>query len=492
MAFSRALASVLDWLTPEAAKSDPQQLGRARTILGSAILAALIVPIFSIHYFKLHHPAMGWGIVTAGACMLAAALLLKLTGLLWLARDVLTTAFFGMVVWMCYVNGGLASSSMPWFLLVPVAATFIGGRWNGLVWTLVSLGAIVWFFLAEQHGWALPPSPIPAALHPELLTRSMIGLSLVLMALAWIFESGKMSSLARLEEGRQRAEADQQTLQNLLADITRVAGTVAEASAGITDHSQRIQQAMHQQATGARRMSGGIETIAALGQASAEGSGKAAAGAKAAGERATLGGTSMEAMRVDLAAAAETVVQTSQGIEELGRMGDEIAQITQVIRAVADQTNLLAFNAAIEAAHAGEAGKGFAVVADEVRKLAERTGSATEEIEAKISAILKHTEQAVVVMRHASLQVQATLGRTEETGAQMALVIQESRQAAEQISAVAATEADLSGHLHHLLQDMRALEQEVQLATQASDTIAEAAQTLDASARTLRQHVQAV
>lgn len=492
MAPVRPLDALLDWFTPESVRPDPLQLGRARTILGSAVLAALFVPIFSIHYFKLHHPAMGWGILGAGGAMLASAFLLKLTGLLRLARELLTASFFGMVVWMCYVNGGLESSSAPWFLLVPVAATFIGGRSTGVFWTACSIAAVLVFFTARQQGWNLPKSPLGPELHPELLTRSMVGLSVVLLAMAWIFESGKATSLARLEEGRRRAEADQQALQQLLAEIARVSRTVAGESAGIQERSRGIQETMHHQALQSRRMSGEIGTIAGLGKTSAEQSGAAAAGARSAGDKASSSGEAMEAMRAGLAQAAEAVVQSTGRIEDLGRRSDEIAQIAQIIRAVADQTNLLALNAAIEAAHAGDAGKGFAVVADEVRKLAERTGAATEEIETKIGAILEDTTQAVAVMREGNRRMQSTLAGAAEAGGQLAQVIAGARQAADMIGAIAATEADLAARFGGLVRDMQELEQDVGRASEASDAIAEAARTLDISARELDQHAQRV
>jgi methyl-accepting chemotaxis protein len=492
MSPTRLLEAVLDWFTPGSVRQDPLLLGRARTILGSGVLAAVFVPVFSIHYFKLHHPAMGWGILCAGGAMLASAFLLKLTGLLRLCRELMSASFFGMVVWMCYVNGGIESSSAPWFLLVPVASTFIGGRATGLFWTLCSVGAVLAFFAARQQGWALPPSPIGPELHPQLLTRSLVGLSVVLFAMAWIFESGKVNSLARLEAGRRRAEADQQTLQLLLQEIARVSGAVARESADIQERSGGIQATMRHQAAQSSRMSREIDSIAVLGRATAQQSGLASSGAHTAGEMAAGSGAAMQAMRGELAQAAEAVVQSSARIEELGRQGDEIAQIAQVIRAIAEQTNLLALNAAIEAAHAGDVGKGFAVVADEVRKLAERTGAATEEIEGRITALLGHTGQAVTVMHEGNLRMQSTLAGAETTGAQLAQVIAETRRAAEQISLIATTEADLSGRFDRLVLDIRALEQDVGQASESSDAIAEAARTLDTAAQELDRHVQRV
>ena len=95
----------------------------------------------------------------------------------------------------------------------------------------------------------------------------------------------------------------------------------------------------------------------------------------------------------NLAALSEDTKRTSDNVHQLSQRAGQIGSIVQLIREVADQTNLLALNAAIEAARAGEQGRGFAVVADEVRKLAERTASATNEIATLVGSIQQETEQ---------------------------------------------------------------------------------------------------
>ena len=101
----------------------------------------------------------------------------------------------------------------------------------------------------------------------------------------------------------------------------------------------------------------------------------------------------------------EQIQETSKRIKRLGESSQEIGDIVEIINDISEQTNILALNAAIQAAMAGDAGRGFAVVADEVQRLAERSGNATKQIEALVKTIQADTNEAVISMERSTSEV---------------------------------------------------------------------------------------
>jgi len=131
------------------------------------------------------------------------------------------------------------------------------------------------------------------------------------------------------------------------------------------------------------------------------------------------------------------VGQSADRIQELDRLSEQVGSITDVISSIADQTNLLALNAAIEAARAGEHGRGFAVVADEVRKLAEQSAASAREIADLIRSIQTGTADAVKSMNLATERLAATNELAVEAGTALGDILGAVKQAAEEVGRIA-------------------------------------------------------
>ncbi|MEO0973609.1 MAG: methyl-accepting chemotaxis protein, partial [Pseudomonadota bacterium] len=135
----------------------------------------------------------------------------------------------------------------------------------------------------------------------------------------------------------------------------------------------------------------------------------------------------------------ETIQETSKRIKRLGESSQEIGNIVELINDIADQTNILALNASIQASMAGEAGRGFAVVADEVQRLAEKSANATKQIEVLVRTIQADTNEAVISMEQSTTDVVSGATLAENAGASLDEIEQVSNQIASLVQNISAT-----------------------------------------------------
>jgi methyl-accepting chemotaxis protein len=208
-------------------------------------------------------------------------------------------------------------------------------------------------------------------------------------------------------------------MHGLISNVSNVSNEVKSSSEHMQNATKALASGIQSQSRGAITISASINGLSETISRMSVGASNAVTSAKASVESAAKSGKVMEDTVQKIRMTADTVSEAATLVATLGMDSEKIGLVTQVIRDIAEQTNLLALNAAIEAARAGEQGRGFAVVADEVRKLAERTSSATVEINQIVNKIRGGIEQTVE--RISSGRDSALSGRDEVGIAQSSL-----------------------------------------------------------------------
>lgn len=210
-----------------------------------------------------------------------------------------------------------------------------------------------------------------------------------------------------------------ESVHALVGAVARNAEAVLRAAQALESSAHKIADASGEQAEASSSMAAAVEQMTVGIDHINRNAQDADQTTREAGELSRQGAGSVSGVVREMGEISDSVQDSARTIEALGEQSKRISAIVVTIREIADQTNLLALNAAIEAARAGEAGRGFAVVADEVRKLAERTASSTQEIAGIVRAIHDGTEAAVAAMKTGVSRVEKGVVRSREAGESM-------------------------------------------------------------------------
>jgi len=252
--------------------------------------------------------------------------------------------------------------------------------------------------------------------------------------------------------------------EHLAQAASQVAETVTNVAAGASQQVDAVEQAMHV----VQEMTKAINHIASSSHNVSEKSGEATRAAAAGGEAVLQATNQMQIIK-------NSVIQSSQVVGKLGERSEQIGEIVDVISGIASQTNLLALNAAIEAARAGEQGRGFAVVADEVRKLAEQSHEAAKKINAIICDIQSETNIAVVAMNQGTTEVARGTEVIASTGERFNFIVTMVQQLNNEIQEISAATEKVAASSGEVLRSVGSIR------TVASETAADM-QTISAAA----------
>ena len=243
-------------------------------------------------------------------------------------------------------------------------------------------------------------------------------------------------------------------LQKMIGKVAHVTDKVASASVELSATAEEISKGTDTLTSRASQTAAAVEEMNATVSQVAQNSGKAATLAQETVKTAKDGGSVVSDTISGMQQLSDAVSSSATIIAELGKSSDQIGEIVRVIEDIADQTNLLALNAAIEAARAGEQGRGFAVVADEVRKLAERTTKATKEIGDMIRQIQQDTRGAVESMQQGTVKVTSGVDLVNRTGEALSRIVEMVSESADMIRQIAVASEEQSVATQQIANDI--------------------------------------
>lgn len=272
----------------------------------------------------------------------------------------------------------------------------------------------------------------------------------------------------------------------VVKNVSQIVSNVSEGAAATASSASEISASTEQMAAGAQdqsrqtfEVSASIEQLTKTITESARNVSIAAENAKRGSDNALAGAKRVEATKKGMEKIVEATRQTGKKIAVLAEKSDQIGEIAQVIDDIADQTNLLALNAAIEAARAGEQGRGFAVVADEVRKLAERTTKATKEIAETIKSIQNEAREADLSMAGAEDAVNEGMKLTEEVAESLKQILAVNQRISDVVSQAAAGSEEQSSAAEQISRSVEAISSVTQESAAGVQQIAKASEDLN-------------
>jgi methyl-accepting chemotaxis protein len=276
------------------------------------------------------------------------------------------------------------------------------------------------------------------------------------------------------------------SFRKMVDNLRETIGQVGEASSAVASSSSEISSSTEQMAAGAQEqtsqageVASAVEEMTKTIVENSKNASNTADTAKKAKDAAEEGGKVVEETVVGMKRIADVVNRSAETVKALGKSSDQIGEIIGVIDDIADQTNLLALNAAIEAARAGEQGRGFAVVADEVRKLAERTTKATKEIAGMIKTIQADTTGAVSSMEEGTKEVGNGIKLADRAGASLNEIVGMIQNLTDMVAQIAAASEEQSSASEQISKNVEAISSVTNQSAAGTQQIARAAEDLN-------------
>ncbi len=343
---------------------------------------------------------------------------------------------------------------------------------SGMMWTVpVVVGAIGFFVFMLRKTISQPIATLVG-----LFQKVASGDLTVRMETKREDEIGQLSASFNTVTGN---------LQKLVKECAASSQQVAAAASEIASSAEEMASGLSKQEEQTGQVSAAVEEMSASVVEVARKAADAAQAAEDSGKQATNGGAVVHQTIEEMKQIASQVTDSAKAVGALGQKSEQIGQIISVINDIADQTNLLALNAAIEAARAGEHGRGFAVVADEVRKLAERTTQATEEVAKSIREIQTGTGDSVQIINASTNKVSKGVDLANSAGSALETIVSGSKSLQGMVQSIATASQQQSAAGEQIAKSVEQISAVTRESTAGAQQAAQAATQLSEQAQNL-------
>ncbi|MBA1265617.1 methyl-accepting chemotaxis protein [Stutzerimonas stutzeri] len=275
-------------------------------------------------------------------------------------------------------------------------------------------------------------------------------------------------------------------LQGTIRQVISTAGPLEQMSRDLHRLTRGAEQSAHSQQERTESISRDIDTMSSSIQEVAQRSRQASEEASAATRQADEARQNIDSLSSGIDDLGSSVLSSVQAMQQLEEETQQVGSVLTVIRSIAEQTNLLALNAAIEAARAGEQGRGFAVVADEVRNLAQKTAASTAEIQSIIQRLQSSANDVLHAMTLNGAKARASIERSEQATQTLEAIARAVRQIDELNAGIALFTQEQIGLSRSIQQDTEMLQQDTQATTQGADATARLGEQLVSTGDQLR------
>jgi len=483
-----SITRFFEWFIPQHTKSDLEQYRRAYMIVGVSWYG---LPFFIINIVKwatLGSIALAVSLTIVMILVWMMSFVLRYTGSIALAGNSILAGLCWHFIFLLYHTGGMDSNSMSWTLIIPLFAILLTGSKNAILWISVTATAIFVFYWLKISGYQCPTvSLTPEGLLREQITNA-IGPFLATFVLGILLRQGMQQAVQEQHEGLM-AQKKAQNLEALFGQVQQAGMQVTSSAVELAATAQQQETAITNQVESTNKVVKAVEEISDVAADLVRTMQQVSATSQETAGFASSSQQDLARMEEAMHRMEDASKSISGRLEAINEKAENITTVVTTITKVADQTNLLSLNAAIEAEKAGEYGRGFTVVAREIRRLADQTAVATLDIEQMVQGMQAAVSSGVMEMDKFITEVHHNVEDVAKISTQLTQIIEQVQALSPNFENVKVAMGHQSVHAQGINRAMMNLSEEMQQTKNSLHETYSAIEQLNEAARNLEDEV---